>query len=175
MATTHLHTAHARLIPTNQGPERINFIGGTVNLKPNTTVREMALEIPGATRVFERIGIDYCCGGQQSIADACANAETTVEELLHSLELEKISEVSGEESFRTATLAELIDHIVETHHVFCKNEIQRLRALIEKVRSVHGQNHSELARLQSLFETLSTELEPHMIKEELVLFPYVLS
>jgi regulator of cell morphogenesis and NO signaling len=138
------------------------------------TVRDLAVEIPGATRVFEKAGIDYCCGGQRSLSDACANAGVTVADLMNSLESAKSSHAPGEEpNFLMATLAELIDHIVEKHHVFTKVEIQRLRALLDKVYGVHGANHPELTQLRSLFQALSSELEPHMPKEEAVLFPYV--
>src|SRR5262250_3865546 len=126
------------------------------------TVRDLAVEIPGATRVFEKAGIDYCCGGQRSLADACASAGVTVAEMMNSLEFAKSSPAPAEEpNFLSATLAELIDHIVTTHHVFTKTELQRLRALIEKVHGVHGDNHPELAQLRSLFQSLSSELEPH--------------
>jgi len=145
-----------------------------MNSFANKTVRDLALEIPGATRVFEKIGIDYCCGGQRSLADVCEKAEVTIEDVMKSLELAKESHSAGDEpNFLTATLGELIDHIVDKHHVFTKNEIERLRGLLNKVCGVHGQNHPELQTLRTLFETLSVELGPHMIKEEQVLFPYV--
>jgi regulator of cell morphogenesis and NO signaling len=146
-----------------------------MSVELNRSVRELALEIPGATRIFEAAGIDYCCGGQQSLSDACAKAGVTVDDMTASLELAKTSSgQSKEPNFLNATLAELIDHIIETHHVFTKTEVGRLRALLDKVCGVHGQNHPELHRLRSLFENLSLELEPHMMKEERVLFPYVI-
>src|SRR6476659_3906471 len=98
------------------------------------TVRDLALEIPGATRVFEKIGIDYCCGGQRSLADACAKADITIEEVMESLKLENESHPASEEpNFLAAELAELIDHIVTKHHVFTRDELERLQALLNKV------------------------------------------
>jgi len=145
-----------------------------MDLETSKSVRELALEIPGATRVFENVGIDYCCGGHRSLADACVAAGVTPESVMNSLDHAKGSHAELEEAnFLTATLAELIEHIVEKHHVFTRTEIERLRLLIEKVNNAHGQNHPELARLRSLFTTLSAELEPHMMKEERMLFPYV--
>ncbi len=117
-----------------------------MNFSTTKTVRDLAVEIPGATRVFENLGIDYCCGGDQTLDDAC--------------------DIAG--------VAELIDHIVEKHHVFTKTEISRLRALIRKVHGAHGKNHPELTELRDLFNALSDELEPHMMKEERVLFPYTI-
>lgn len=144
-----------------------------MNLATNKTVRELALEIPGATRVFEKMGIDYCCGGKRSLADACAAAGLRLDDVKNSLEVATASHAQYEEpSFLRSTLAELIDHIVEKHHAFTKTEIARLRVLIDKVHGVHVQNHPELAQLRSLFRSLSAELEPHMMKEERMLFPY---
>jgi regulator of cell morphogenesis and NO signaling len=76
-------------------------------------------------------------------------------------------------STESATLADLTNYIVEKHHVFTRNEVERLTTLLEKVCSVHGANHSELCRIQSQFQTLRTELEPHMLKQERILFPYI--
>jgi len=147
-----------------------------MNLMETKTVRELALEIPGATRVFEQAGIDYCCGGQRSLAEACSGAGVAVADMMNSLELAQNLPAEDEPvSLASGTLAELIDHIVEKHHVFTRNEIERLRALMTKVFEVHGKNHPELARLKSQFETLAAELEPHMMKEERVLFPYITS
>jgi regulator of cell morphogenesis and NO signaling len=137
------------------------------------TVRDLAVEIPGATRVFENLGIYYCCDGDRTLDDACNAAGLTVENVMTSLEQVNGSHAQFEEpNFLTATLAELIDHIVEKHHVFTKTEIARLRALVNKVNGLHEQNHAELAELREPFEALSDELGTHMMKEESVLFPY---
>lgn len=79
-----------------------------LNLEANKTVREVVLEHPGVTRLFEKVGIDYCCGGQRSLAEACAAANITPEELLNSLEsTQKASEVNGDKDFRKAKLTDL--------------------------------------------------------------------
>jgi|SRR5215813_235614 len=145
-----------------------------MNLESNMTVGELAREIPGATRIFEKFGIDYCCGGNRSMETACAAAGVTLEQIETSLESANALQVeSGEMGFLEATLTDLVNHIVETHHVFTKSEIERLRALLTKVCGVHGGNHQELGQLQAMFEALTGELEPHMMKEEQVLFPYI--
>lgn len=138
------------------------------------TVREYALEIPAATRIFEKLGIDYCCGGGTSLSDACVKAGVTVDEVLDSLKATERSggNVAGDE-WQTASDAALIAHIVETHHEFTRDELVRLEALLAKVCGVHGQNHSELFHIQSQFQELRRDLEPHMLKEEQVLFPYI--
>jgi regulator of cell morphogenesis and NO signaling len=139
------------------------------------TVREYALEIPTATRIFEKLGIDYCCGGHKSLADACANAGVAVDEVLGSLETNARSdETIADKEWHTESQAELIAHIVEKHHSFTREELERLEALLAKVCGVHGQNHPELFHIQDQFGNLRADLEPHMLKEENVLFPYII-
>lgn len=144
-------------------------------LESTKTVKEYALEMPGATRIFEKLGIDYCCGGGKSLAEACARAGVAVDEVLGSLEqTERFDEMLASEGWQTESLAELITHIVEKHHTFTRQELARLEGLIVKVCGVHGQNHPELSRIQNQFQELSRELEPHMLKEERVLFPFII-
>ena len=139
------------------------------------TVREYALEIPAATRIFEKLGIDYCCGGGTSLADACAKAGVTVDEVLDSLKTtERSAGTFAGGEWQTASPAELIAHIVEKHHTFTREELARLEALLAKVCGVHGQNHPELFHIQNQFQGLRRDLEPHMLKEERVLFPYII-
>ena len=145
-----------------------------MNSLETKTVRDLAVEIPGATRVFEKLGIDYCCGGMRSLTDACAAAGIPRDEVMTSLQtVIASSEKSTEPDFQKATLEMLIEHIVSKHHKFTRQEIERLKALLEKVCSVHGANHPELFKIQSLFLDLAAELETHLAKEEQVLFPYV--
>lgn len=141
-----------------------------------TTVRELAVDIPGATRIFEGLKIDYCCGGSKTLEDACATAGVKTEDVWQLLEKTGLSQPTsaGAIDFQTASLTELITHILDKHHVFTKAEMARLDALVEKVCSVHGQNHPELSRIQFLFRTMCEELKPHMFKEEQVLFPYII-
>jgi len=150
--------------------------GGFIMISMATrTLGELAVEISGATRVFEHLGIDYCCGGTRSLAQACAAAGIPLDNVKNSLELAMVSEgQSAVPDFRTTTLTELISYIVEKHHRFTKSEIARLPALMDKVIGVHGRNHPELCTIRSLFKSLSSELEPHMMKEERVLFPFIM-
>jgi regulator of cell morphogenesis and NO signaling len=139
------------------------------------TVRELTLEIPGATRVFEKAGIDYCCGGARPFQEACAAAGVSTDEVVRSLEQAGETSALAAESieWQTQPLSKLTSYIVGKHHVFTRDELARLNALLSKVCSVHGQNHPELFRIQSLFQDLNQDLIPHMQKEEMVLFPYI--
>lgn len=146
-----------------------------MNFNTTTTVRDLAVEIPGATRVFEKLKIDYCCGGGQTLADACAAVQVSTEEVERLLEQASAApnQEKGAERFATADLSQLIEHIVNTHHVFTKQEVDRLDALADKVLSAHGENHPELLQVKTLVNEMGADLRPHMMKEERVLFPYI--
>ncbi len=137
------------------------------------TIREIAVENPAATRVFERYGLDYCCGGHKSLAEACADARLPMEEVVRSLEQAAPAPAAARD-WKTATLTELANHIVDTHHAYIKSESPRMAALLAKVVRVHGQNHPELLKVQEAFLGLAGELESHMMKEEQILFPYII-
>src|SRR5215813_7550689 len=139
------------------------------------TVRELALEIPEATRIFERVGIDYCCGGGKSLEEACATASLSVDDVLDSLELaeQEAKTKQKDRNWQTEPLSELIAHINSAHHKYTREEIARLGPLFDKVVSVHGKNHAELAHVRAAFRALAQELTTHMMKEEAVLFPYI--
>jgi regulator of cell morphogenesis and NO signaling len=138
------------------------------------TVRELALEIPGATRLFEKLGIDYCCGGNRSLEEACDAADLSVDDVLRSLEWAPLPANTKHDSHQSAeSMADLIAHITNKHHKYTRKEIARLGPLFEKVYAAHGQNHGELFEAREKFRALAQELSTHMMKEEMVLFPYI--
>lgn len=146
-----------------------------MNLDPTRTVREFALEIPSATRLFEKLGIDYCCGGGKPLQAACTDAQIPLADVLRSLQEETFLTSSNSDStdFNQQPLKELVEHIVTRHHGYVRQEIPRLQQLLKKVVSVHGDRHPELADIHQHFQVLSEELTSHMMKEEQILFPYI--
>lgn len=142
-----------------------------------TTVREIALQMPESTRLFERFNIDYCCGGNRPLADACASAGMDVDSLIEMLGgmTESNSPNASALDFQNASPTALIEHILNTHHVFTKSEMDRLEPLAAKVINAHGQDHPELIFVGDLLQRLCDELRPHMFKEEQVLFPYIVA
>jgi regulator of cell morphogenesis and NO signaling len=139
------------------------------------TVRELALENPAATRVFEKLGIDYCCGGNQSVEEACRAANLPVDQVLDSLEMagQTMRAAQKIHDWPRELLGDMVAHINSTHHKYTREEIARLGPLFAKVCSVHGNNHPELLHIRATFAGLAQELTMHMMKEEMVLFPYI--
>lgn len=145
-----------------------------MQLDPNKTVREVAVEIPGATRVLEQFQIDYCCGGSQQLGEACARAGIDLEVIKNWLQAaENAASTTASLPPQTESLAELAAYIVDKHHIYTRDALQRISLLVVKVVSAHGTKHPELAEIQSEFQTLCTDLGPHMLKEENILFPYI--
>jgi len=146
-----------------------------MNLDTAKTVREVALNNPAATRVFEKFGIDYCCGGNKSLEQACGEANLKIQQVLESLNLALSASDSRQEgkAWLAEPLADLIMHINNTHHKYTREEIARLRPLFDKVCNVHGEKHPELQQVRHDFHALAQELSTHMMKEEAVLFPYI--
>ena len=143
----------------------------------NMRVREIANQLPQATRLFETLRIDYCCGGDKQLAEACASAGVDVDNVIEMLTEVTQSPAENEAGFdfQNASAPELITHILDTHHVFTKSEMDRLQLLADKVLAAHGGSHRELVHLDELLTRLYADLQPHMLKEEQILFPYIVA
>ena len=139
------------------------------------TVRELAVETPHATRVFEEFGIDYCCSGGRSLRAACAEKGVLVETVERALARGFASEIERQtqRDWTQCELCSLVDHITATHHVFVRQETVRIQQMMAKVAAKHGKKHPEAIRIQEVFSALSAELTSHLMKEENILFPYI--
>ncbi len=138
------------------------------------TVGAIVARRPALSRVFEQEGIDYCCGGKKALDEVCREKGVDPAGLLAKLEA-SASALTDEPVVDAAamSLAELADHIEETHHAYLRRELPRLDAMTEKVASVHGEKDARLAEIRRTFLTLSDELTSHMMKEEQILFPMI--
>ena len=139
-------------------------------IDPAVTVAFLVSERPGRARVFEALGIDYCCGGQVPLEDACARKGLDVSAVAGALVDAAAEDIEDEADWRAAPLAELCDHIVECHHGYLREELPRLSALVEKVARAHAEAHPELLEVEQIFEAIAAELQGHMFVEENVLF-----
>jgi len=137
------------------------------------TVRDIAAENPATVRVFEKYGIEYCCGGRTPLADACAAKGLNIDEVIASLESATAPLTRVERDWAKEPLASLAAHIVDTHHAYVSREVPRLNELAGKVVSRHGDTREELPAIQSKLADLGEELIAHQGKEEVVLFPYI--
>ncbi|MEW6738048.1 MAG: DUF542 domain-containing protein, partial [Acidobacteriota bacterium] len=147
-----------------------------MSINVTNTVRELTVEIPTASRIFAEYGIDYCCGGNRSLAEACELAGVSISAVINSLnQAESVPDSSVPlTAWHKETLVALITYIIDKHHTYTRKEITRLTKLFDGVSSAHSINHPELLKMQALFRQLGEELSSHMMKEEYVLFPHIL-
>ena len=137
------------------------------------TVAEIAAGSLAAVRLFERLGIDYCCGGKRPLDEVCREKGLDSAAVRRELDA-AMAESSGDtRDWTTAPVGELIEHIVSVHHGYLRRELPALSARVEKVHRVYtarGQGDG-LAGLPQVYGALRAELESHIEKEENVLFP----
>jgi regulator of cell morphogenesis and NO signaling len=144
-----------------------------MTITETTTVAEIAAFIPSSTRVFERHGIDFCCGGRRPLAAVCEEQGLSFAGLLGEVDEGQAPRETGRD-WTAAPLHELIDHIVATYHQPLRAELPRLTSLAGRVLGAHGdRDRQTLTRIETIVEELSAELQDHMRKEELVLFPAI--
>ena len=133
----------------------------------STTVGEIAASLPGATAVFRRFGMDFCCKGNVALADSARERGVDladVERALAALD-------TGAPAAAPQESAALVDHIIARYHDTHRRELPELIQLARKVEKVHAKRSDVPRGLADLLERMSTELQQHMAKEELILFP----
>jgi regulator of cell morphogenesis and NO signaling len=142
----------------------------------SATVADIAAGSLAAVRVFERFGIDYCCGGKRPLADVCRDKGLDAEGIQRELEAATNAQGATARDWNTAPLQELAAHIVNTHHEYLKREFQPLTERLAKVYRVYNQRLGEaLIGLPEAFAGLRSEMEMHMFKEERMLFPAIVA
>jgi regulator of cell morphogenesis and NO signaling len=139
-------------------------------LEHDRTLAELVTATPAAARVLEGFGLDYCCGGARSVADACRTSGVDPDAVFAALAR---LDAAPPSDWAELAPAELVDHIEATHHAYLHQELPRLAALVTKVVGVHGGRHPELDAIAETFGELQADLEPHLLKEERVLFPMI--
>ncbi|MBM4202411.1 MAG: iron-sulfur cluster repair di-iron protein [Gammaproteobacteria bacterium] len=139
---------------------------------PTTPLKDIALSHPDAARILESFRLDYCCGGRKPLAEACAAAGLAVDEVLATLAATP-GAADAEPGIEQDSLNALIRFIVDTHHAFTRTELLRIDSLLTKVVDRHAAAHPELTAIGARFRSLQADLEPHLGKEERILFPYI--
>ncbi len=139
-----------------------------------TALRDIVLGDFRTVQVFERYGLDFCCKGDRSLADACAAKGVDSELVERELEAITIGRNAADPRFNSWSMKVLADYIVENHHHYVRSVAPSLLTNTKKVAAVHGANHPEMVRVAVLVQTIMDELDGHMRREEEVLFPYII-
>lgn len=151
-------------------------------LTPTATLGDLVVADGRRAAILDRAGIDHCCNGHRTVAEAARDAELDVEDLLRSLDLpgDPASSAdpapaaggpSGDSAARK--LSSFAHDIVDTHHAYLWEEMPRLQALVDKVHGVHGDRHPELAEVRATYAAMVADLDPHLATEERRVFPMI--
>jgi len=138
-----------------------------------TTLADLAVAYPAASRVFHRNGLDFCCHGGRPLADACTERGLSAENVM--------AEIASEEAgapdlphWDTRAIPELVEHIVGFYHRRLREELPELVALAAKVESSHAEKATCPRGLRSHIEEVHQAVLGHLAKEEQILFPMIL-
>lgn len=148
----------------------------TNNFKVSDQIGDIVTTFPGASNLFLEYRIDFCCGGNRPLTEAIKEQNLDEDKILVLLNNKyKEFQEKNEEftDWAREKPSKLVDYIVGEHHRYLKVELPKISELIFKILKVHGKNHEELFKVHKLFNTLRTELEGHLIKEEEFLFPII--
>lgn len=146
-----------------------------MTITESTTVAEIASTLPASVRLFQRHGIDFCCGGKTPLAVACEQQGLSFPDVARDIEALETAPAPENRDWAKEPLPALIDHILATYHAPLGEELRRLESMASRVANVHGSRASFLHTLEKTVLELSSELRGHMRKEELVLFPAIRS
>lgn len=141
------------------------------NIEP--TIGEIVANDFRAASIFKEAGIDFCCGGNKSITEACREKGADEPDLIRQLDALTQTPVTGAMNFKDWELGFLSDYIVNTHHKFVLKNLPELVFYTHKIAEVHGGHHTELIEVNSLFTKINEELLQHLKNEEEVLFPAI--
>lgn len=140
------------------------------NFAPNRAqqaIGQIAVELPGATAVFRRHKLDFCCGGQIALQEACERKQLSLETVLAELDgLQRLDVDVAQQPVR-----EVIDHILERYHAVHREQLPELIRMARRVEAVHRDSPHVPVGLAAHLETMEAELLDHMAKEENILFP----
>jgi regulator of cell morphogenesis and NO signaling len=145
-------------------------------IDPETTVAELAREWPATIRVFQRHGLDFCCGGKRPLSEACAEKGLAYAALARELEAAIAGSGGADETvWSERPTAELVGHILARYHAGLREELARLEAMAERARERHGAEHTELVRIAALTAKLRRTMVEHLALEEREIFPALMA
>ncbi|MFV0426188.1 MAG: iron-sulfur cluster repair di-iron protein [Beutenbergiaceae bacterium] len=139
-------------------------------INSTATLADLVTADPRRSRILDKLGLDYCCNGDRSLVDASEQAGLELTQVTQALDL---PDAPPSAPAVAAENAELAHDIVDTHHAYMWEEMPRLQGLVDKVHSVHGQAHPELAQVREVYTQAVAALDPHMTTEERVVFPAI--
>jgi regulator of cell morphogenesis and NO signaling len=138
-----------------------------------TTIGEIVRASAARSRIFEHLGIEYCCGGKKSLAEACDAKGLDPKTVLALLTAIDATSSAAPADANAMSLSALCDHIQLEHHDYLREELPRLDLMSRKVAAVHGHEEPRLLEIRTLFELFAPALAAHIMEEEVRVFPII--
>ena len=139
----------------------------------DTTIRDLVARDYRAAAVFERYGIDFCCGGHRTVQDVCTEKGVDPARVTAEVAEACADARTAPPDFASWNASALVAHIVGLHHAYVRRALPSIGAYTAKIAEVHGANHPELREVQQIFAGVTVEMTSHMAKEEQILFPFI--
>ena len=137
------------------------------------TIGEIVADDYRTAAVFEKHGIDFCCGGQIALAVICQAKGVDPAAITREIEAVKRTPLDHNQNFTAWPLAFLADYIIHTHHAYLKDHTGQIAAYVQKIAEVHGAHHPEVVEIAAIFAKIATDLAAHLREEEAVCFPAI--
>jgi regulator of cell morphogenesis and NO signaling len=147
-----------------------------MEINATTKIADIATKLPASMSVFERYGVDFCCGGQRSLEEALQDSGLQIGDVLVEIERAQAAERQEDDLHEDWSLMSpggLVDHIEEAHHSFLRDQLPRAGAELSTVIGVHGEKHPELWEIGRVYDALKQRLESHLLREERHFFPAI--
>lgn len=137
------------------------------------TVGELVAEDYRTAKVFEKYGIDFCCGGKVALAEACREKGVDPALVIREAEAVKNEPLERGQNYAAWELPFLSDYIVNTHHGYLNENTAQIAVYANKIAEVHGAHHPEVIEIAGIFARIATDMAAHLREEEEVLFPTI--
>ena len=143
------------------------------SLDINRTIGDIVADDYRTAKVFDKYGIDYCCGGKVVLSDICLEKGIDQAELSHEIEAARNTPVDRSQNYSAWSNSFLADYIINTHHSYLKENLDQIAAYTQKIADVHGENHPEVKEIATIFAKIATDMYAHLKEEEEVCFPAI--
>ena len=140
---------------------------------PAITIGEIVAADFRTAKVFEKNGIDFCCGGNVALAATCSNKGIDLATITIELEAAQNEPAERSQNYSSWALPFLIDYIVNTHHLYLKENDGQIAAYARKIAGIHGAHHPEVIQIATIFDKIATDMAAHLKEEEEVFFPAI--
>ena len=134
------------------------------------SLSDLAIALPMATEIFRKNKLDFCCGGRQTLKEACEKKQLSLESIMKQLEELKAEKILDSKECDPGKITEFIE---ERYHADLRKRLPELITLAKRVEQVHADHPSCPNGLSNLLDNFFADMSMHMQKEEGILFPLI--